>query len=248
MIKGHRRRNPVFVVDIKNYFSIPYHRHIRIIDTGKCVISFGMFLLGTGSGNDIPPEDNVHPVGLFLGGKTQPIQQICPGIRHRQVNGFLGAGDDNGFPAVLYQIGQSRGCKSHGVRAVAYDKAIILSVTGLNQPGQFQPVPGVYIGAVQAEGLNHLHLAEFRIFRHIPKQLPGLYPGCQSLVRMPGGYGSPRGYQQYFFHSALHALRPSKLLRHNSFIRNLHIYGYTFQKIKNSARLPAVGGKCCPIS
>ena len=45
-------------------------------------------------------------MGPIIGSKTQTVQQIGSGIRHRQVDGLLRTGNHHRFSAVLYQVRQ----------------------------------------------------------------------------------------------------------------------------------------------
>ena len=139
-------------------------------------------------------------MGLGLRGKSQAVQQIGSGVRHRQVYGLLSSGDHNGLGTVLHQIRQCGRRESHGICAMANDKSVIIRKIFLHKARQLQPMPSIEIRAVQTEGLQHIHGTEIFVFLHIAQQIPCLNLGRQPFLGISGGYGPSGGYQQYPFH------------------------------------------------
>ena len=95
VIKDCRAGNMILVVQIENNVVIMNHCHIGKINAGKCIVAFGSFLFGAGSGNNLAVKDKIYTVGAAAGGKAQAVQQICFCICNFQINRFLGAGNYN---------------------------------------------------------------------------------------------------------------------------------------------------------
>ena len=141
--------------------------HIGEVDAGKCMIAFGALLFPPGAGNDFSVKHDIHIMGPGVGGKAQAVGQIGPGVRVLHINGSLGAGNHNGLPGMLDQVGQG-GCGiGHGVRAVGDYETVIPVVMGFNGRCDGQPVGRLDVGAVNVQDLDGINLAVGPAVRHI---------------------------------------------------------------------------------
>ena len=176
-----------------------HHRQIGVIDAGEGPETLGVGLAGTGPQNDPPVKDDLHaaaaPAGVEKG-----IGKIALGVGAVEPDGLLGAGEDDGLGAVLYQIAQ--GCRriGHGVRAVADDEAVVVVVVLPDGLGRPQPVGGVNAGAVQTIQLDAVHMAQLGDAGEISQQLVGAQLRCQALRRHLRGDGAAGADHEDLFH------------------------------------------------
>ena len=92
--------------DILNDAPVVNHTDFRIIDAAEGIIAFGIHFPGTGADQYLASEHHHYPSGVGITGVAKRIQQIHLGVSHLCLDGFLGAGNDNGLGTVLDQIGK----------------------------------------------------------------------------------------------------------------------------------------------
>ena len=162
------------VINIENDPSVLNDSYRRIIDAGERIVTLRPLLLGSGAGDNQSAEYDADIVCTVVRRKPDTVQQIGPGVRVRQVDRLLGTCYHDRLRAVLYQVRQRSGRVCHGVRPMAYHKAVIVLIMLTDQVCQHQPLLPEHIRTVQAERLYHIDPAEILAFRDIgQKFLPG---------------------------------------------------------------------------
>ena len=149
----------------------------------KGIEGTGHHFLCPGTGNDIAVENQHHIVRIVIAGIVDAVPEIRLGVRSVNVDGLLGAGDDDGLPGILYHIAEGRRGISHGIRTVGDDKAVIAVVILLD--GRYDQAPDLrtHIGGIQIADLLHVNGA---VLLHIRHKLQNLRRRQGWLQAVPG--------------------------------------------------------------
>ena len=82
------------------------------------------------------------------GGDLEGGDKVFLAVGAHLTDGQLRTGDDDGFAQVLKHETQRRGGERHGVGAVQHDEAVVAVIALLDGEGDFAPVRGIHVGAV----------------------------------------------------------------------------------------------------
>ena len=167
MIKDERSCILVFVINVKDDPAVMNGGNIRIINTGKSIVAFGKFFLGSGTCDDFAAEHDADAMRSVMRGKTEAVQEIGTGICDCQIDRFLGSCNDDRTAVILDQVRKCGGCVSHGICAVADDKSVVKFVFFFNELRKFQPVRSTDIGTVQGKWLDGINGTELIGSRNI---------------------------------------------------------------------------------
>ena len=147
--------------------SVLYGGNVGEIDAGKGIVAFCPLLLPPCPGDDLAVKNNVYIMGALTACKEQAVREIGLCVGDLQVDGLLGAGDDDGLFRVLNQVGEGRGGVRHGICAVADHEAIVRVIMLLYGFSDEKPVLRLHIGAVDVQDLNGICVAEAGHIRDI---------------------------------------------------------------------------------
>ena len=196
------------VLDIIEGLSLAHDGDSGEIDARKGVVAARARLFGARAQNDVAVKDDAYAERPIVRREQKGVRKIGAGVRIARVGGALRAREHDGLIRALNEVGERRGGICHGVRAVRHDKAVVRRIAFLDDAGDLQPVYAVDVGAVQIEGLDGVHLADFTHFWDACKQLLGRERGRKSLRGLLGGDRASRCDHQYLlFHIIIVAVR-----------------------------------------
>ena len=173
VLEGNLAANPVLVVNVEEDVGILDGRNKGEVDGDKGVVGLGPLLLGPGPADDLAVEDQVDPVSPVVRGKEQAVVEVGPGVGRVQVDGLLGARQDDGLGGILDQVREGGRRIGHGVRPMADDEAVIVLVGRFNGAGHLDPVLGLNVGGVQVDELDGGDVNEVTRLGHKGEEVPG---------------------------------------------------------------------------
>ena len=137
--------------------------------------------------------------GMIVLGEKLP-GEITPRVGILHIDGFLRAGEHDGFAAVLNQIGKRAGCVGHRIRAVGDNKTVVSVVMIPQTFGQRQPAVRRHVGGINVHRLHCVNAAERTERGHAAQNIVGQKLRRQAVFRWTAGDGAAGCNQQNMLH------------------------------------------------
>lgn len=110
------------------------------------------------------------------------VVEVAPRVGILHIDGFLRAGEHDGFAAVLNQIGKRAGRVGHRIRAVGDNKTVVSVVMIPQTFGQRQPAVRRHVGGINIHRLHRVNAAERTERGHAAQNIVG------QKLRAPGRF------------------------------------------------------------